>query len=138
MTKIFARLKIKRVRDGSKNSFIECIFEPASPPPKPNTSLPCLLLELLCEEMIADEAGVGGLTSSLRLDGAERRGGKALSATSRSGCKTWKTKKVFTVRKYPAICGKEEDGANIAHGMPAVRIIAQPCLKRRLAIKELL
>lgn len=34
------------------------------------------------------------LTSSLRLDGAERGGGKALSAISRSGCKTWKESRV--------------------------------------------
>lgn len=41
-----------------------------------------------------------------------------------------KTKKVFTVRKYPAICGNKTNGANIAYGMSLVTIIFQFGVKK--------
>lgn len=42
-----------------------------------------------------------------------------------------KTKKVFKVRKCPAICGNKTNGANIAYGMSLVTIIFQFCVKKK-------
>lgn len=47
-----------------------------------------------------------------------------------------KTKKVFKVRKCPAICGNKTNGANIAYGMSLVTIIFQFCVKKKQPNKK--
>lgn len=88
----FSRLKINCVRDGSSNSFNKQTFQPPEDPVRDSRVGHMRVRNfhvLLCEIVKV------ALTSSLRLDGAERGGGKALSAPSRSGCKTWRQRRYF-------------------------------------------